>query len=162
MSKIARLGWKNFVTAWMVVTIGLLPEFIFVAINAPSPMQKLSAVGSLLLIGIGFGLVIGWPIEALLLPRYKSLTLFKIYGTYTLAGLVVVLIVNAFLFVPAAINGADSSGVWIYALLYVLFMFVPYMVTMLIARGIYPVLHRKLFNEDAANTPGKIDLSQRA
>ena len=162
MSKIARLGWKNFVTAWMVVTIGLLPEFIFVAINAPSPMQKLSAVGSLLLIGIGFGLVIGWPIEALLLPRYKSLTLFKIYGTYTLAGLVAVLIVNAFLFVPAAINGSDSSVVWFYALLYVLFMFAPYMVTMLIARGIYPVLHRKLFNEDAANTPGKIDLSQRA
>ncbi|MEN9660826.1 MAG: hypothetical protein RLZZ443_755 [Actinomycetota bacterium] len=162
MSKIARLGWKNFVTAWMVVTIGLIPEFIFVVIASLNPLQKLTAVGSLLLIGIGFGIVIGWPLEALLLPRYKSLTLFKIYGTYSLAGFVVALIVNAYFYLPSALAGGVVPPTFVYALLTVLLMFVPYMVTMLIARGIYPVLHRKLFNEDAANTPGKIDLSQRA
>jgi hypothetical protein len=161
MSKIARLGWKNFVTAWMVITIGLIPEFIFVALNATSGLGILSGSGAVLLLGIGFGIVIGWPIEALLLPRYKSLTLFKIYGTYSLAGLVVVLIVNAYWFIPTALAvGFDSTS--IYALAYVVLMLLPYMVTMLIARGIYPILHRKLFNEDAPNTPGKIDLNKRA
>lgn len=154
-----RLGWRNFVTGWMVLTIGLIPEFIYVAINAGSAFSTLSASGSLLLIGGFFGILIGWPVESLLLPRYRELTLFKIFGTYSLAGLLTALLVTLVFFVPRSLYTSGSFGWVLSALVAVLFMFVPFMVTMLIARGLYPVLHRKLFNLDAPNTPAPVILN---
>lgn len=159
MSKIVRPGWKNFVTGWMVLTIGLIPEFIYVAVNSGSAFGTLSASGSVLLIGGFFGILIGWPVEAFLLPRYKQLTLFKIFGTYSLVGLGVAVLVTFGLFLPPTAYASGNPQVLVVGLAYVLFMLVPYMVTMLIARGLYPVMHQKLFSLDAPNTPARVNLS---
>ena len=151
-----RLGWKNFVSGWISLTIGLIPIFIYIAINSASPLMALSASGFVLLIGGFFGIAIGWPVESALLPGIKNLTLFKIYGIYTLIGLAVSITFSGLMTIRP--NGGDF-GFLVWWLAIALFMFVPFIITMLIARGLYPLLHMKLFNLEAPNTPAKVNLN---
>jgi hypothetical protein len=152
MTKVNKLGWRNFVSGVLAVLVGLIPVYIYCLFAAPVSAYTASTIGFLSAIGLGFGIIIGTPLELFIVPRFRRAATVKTIAAYLLAGFLVDLAVNLYYVVPAAIRQPSTYNPVFYTLVF-LMIFIVYTVVAVIARIAYAFIHRAVWRQVGFSDP---------
>ena len=145
MTQVNRLGWRNFVSGILAVLVGLIPVMIYCLSVAPFSYQTSGTIAFLVVVGIGFGIIIGTPLELFIVHRFTKSAAIKTIGTYLLAGAAIDLAINIYWWAPAFISSPQYGMSPYFFIAMFLMIFVVYAVTAVIARLTYPLIHRLLW-----------------
>ena len=145
MTKVNRLGWRNFVSGVLAVLVGLIPVFIYCLSVAPFSYQTSGTIAFLVVVGLGFGIIIGAPLELFVVHRFTKSAAVKTIGAYLVAGAAIDLAINIYWWAPAFISSPQYGMSPYFFIAMFLMIFIVYSVTAVIARLTYPLIHRLLW-----------------
>lgn len=144
MTKLKRLGWRNFVSGILAVLVGSTPVVIYCLVAARFSYQSASTIGFAIAIALVFGTLIGAPLELFVVHRFKKAAVLKTIGTYLAAGAVIALALNLYWWAPALSQPDGGFNAYFFVALF-LMIFVVYAIVAVIARLSYPLIHRLLW-----------------
>lgn len=138
-------GWRNIVSGVVAILTTLAPVAVVILVTANGSAAIGSSLGFILGVALAFGVPILIFVERLLISKLEEPSRDQIIGRYLLVGGAVAVPAALYFVVPAQ----GWLGAWrnlpFVLLIWVCMMFV-YAVVMMVSRGIYPWIHRKLWS----------------
>lgn len=144
MTKVNRLGWRNFVSGVLAVLVGLIPVVIYCLSAGPTSPYLGGTLVTVIALGLGFGIIIGTPLELFVVHRFTKAAAVKTISAYLVAGAAVDLAVNLYFTVPSVLKQPSTFSPYLIVAIF-LMIFIVYAVVAVIARLSYPIIHRLLW-----------------
>lgn len=144
MTTVNKLGWRNFVSGVLAVLVGLIPVFIYcLSVGSTSPYLG-STLVTVIALGLGFGIIIGTPLELFVVHRFTKAAVVKTVVAYLVVGAAIDLAVNLYFTVPSVLRQPSTFSPYLTIAIFMM-IFIVYAVVAVTARLIYPLIHRVLW-----------------
>lgn len=154
MTKVNNLGWRNFVSGVLAVLVGLIPVYVYGLLAAPVSAYTASTIGFLSAIGVGFGIIIGTPLELFVVHHFKVSAAVKTIGAYLAAGAAIDLAICFLMFGPSIMTQPSYlRGNALMTIMIFLTIFVVYAIVAVIARIAYAFIHRAVWRQVGFSDP---------